>query len=140
MSLFCGRVVMCEPSIHGVPGELLNASNDGLVDAFHTEVADLLKRVAGPLDAVVGVGCRGSERLAAGFAEIPSAFAASKPGESTPDDVSQATMTMIFALRIRARVMHDSPPAQRGRARRGIVLRESAGKLQFDQGRVANSG
>ena len=123
-----------EPSIYGVPGELLDASDDGLVDAFHTEVANLVKGVAGSLEAMIRSPCRGAERLAAGFAEIPAALSAFKPGESMADDVSQAAATMTFALRIRARVMHGSPPAQHGTACERNVLRESAGKLSLARG------
>jgi hypothetical protein len=66
-----------EPAIDGIPGDLLDASNGGLVQAFDAEGGDLVEGRATMLESMVrrpGVGAEGLTASLASVSTTPSAF------------------------------------------------------------------
>ncbi len=89
-----------QPSIDRVPAEAFDASNGGLVDPLHAEVADFVKGLPGTLDPMVRSAGRRTESLAAGLAEIPTALGPLEPGESMADDACGLAAPVVLTLRV----------------------------------------
>ena len=82
--------------------EAFDASDDGLVDALHAEVADLIEGAAGTLDAVVDGAGRRAEGLATGPAEIPTTLGTLDLDEPMKNDACRAAAPMTLAAPVRA--------------------------------------
>ena len=79
-----------EPAIDGIPGDLLDASNGGLVQAVDAEGGDLVEGRATTLESIVrrsGVGAEGLTASLASVSTTPSPFC---PVEAVTDDSSGA--------------------------------------------------
>jgi hypothetical protein len=98
-----------EPAIDGIPGDLLDASNGGLVQAFDAEGGDLVEGRATMLESMVrrpGVGAEGLTASLASVSTTPSPF---RPVEAVTQDSSGSGFSRQWAVLVwAAETLHCS--------------------------------
>jgi hypothetical protein len=87
-----------EPAIDGIPGDLLDARNGGLVPAFDTEGGDLVEGRATILESMVRRRGRRAEGLAASPAAVATTPPPFRPVEAVTHDSSGSGFSRQWAV------------------------------------------
>ena len=87
-----------EPAIDGIPGDLLDASDGGLVQAFDAEGGDLIEGRATMLESMVSRPGVRAEGLAASLASVSTTSSPFCPVEAVADDSSGGGFSRQLAV------------------------------------------
>ncbi len=107
-----------EPASNRVPGDSAGPGDGGPIEALDAQENDVVKRIAGGLDSVVGRARVGRERPAATRAPVSSSLACLGLEEAVPDDIALVHLSVPLTVYIGANLVdaarHGSPLCSAG--------------------------